>query len=189
MMVPAGALPCSCGRVSSVVSPLLSGPCTSPTLSVTVAMVAAGGGVISTVKVKPPEGELLLPAASVATTVKVCEPLLIGVAGVKLHAPLLSATAVPMLLPSRRMVTVAPGSAVPLSVGVGSLVVSPTSSAPVRPSTLSTTCVMTGVPGATLSTVILQVFDVPLTLPAASMAFALSTWPPSCRCTLGVKLH
>ena len=57
--------------MSSVVSPLLSEPSTPPTSSVTVAMVAAAGAVISTFRVKSSDGWLVLPAASVATTLKV----------------------------------------------------------------------------------------------------------------------
>ncbi|MNR43976.1 hypothetical protein D3C85_1626570 [compost metagenome] len=45
---------------------------------------------------------------------------------------------------------------------------------------------MTGAAGTTLSTVMLQLFEVPLAFPAASMAVAVRTCPPSRRCTDGV---
>ena len=189
MVVPSGAVPCNCGSVSSVVSPLLSGSCTGPTLSETVSMVAAGGGVVSTVRVKPADGALALPAASLATTVNVCCPFTNGVAGVKVHAPPLLTTAVPISCPSRRIVTVEPGSPVPFSVGSVSLVVSLVSSAPVRPGTSSMTCVMAGAPGAAVSTVMLQVFDVPLRLLLASTAVAVSTCPPSGSAVCSVMDH
>ena len=58
------------------------------------------------------------------------------------------------------MVTVAFASAVPLSVGVASLVVSFRLSEPsVPPGASSTTCVITGASGAVPSTVIVHAFD------------------------------
>ncbi|MNN46896.1 hypothetical protein D3C81_1612960 [compost metagenome] len=85
------------------------------------------------------------------------------------------------------MLMVAPGSPVPLSVGRESLVISPVSSGPVLPGTSSTTEVITGAAGSTLSTVMLQLFEVPLAFPASSMAVAVRTWPPSRRWTEGVN--
>ena len=167
-----------------MVSPLLSGPLTSPASSVTVASVATGGGVVSTVKVNPPDIGLVLPATSVAIAVRVCVPSPTGVVGVKVHAPLLPTTAVPISTPSRRMVIVEPGSPVPLSVGVASLVVSLAPTGPVPTGTLSTSWVMAGASGAVPSMVMVQAFE---TLPLLDVA--VSTWAPSASGVDGVKVH
>ncbi|MNE21239.1 hypothetical protein D3C80_1143900 [compost metagenome] len=187
IVVPAGAVPCITGWVSSVAEPLVRGPWTSPVLSVTVVMDGGGGAVVSTVKVNPPDAVLTLPALSIAAAVRVCCPFGITMVGVNVQAPPSLTTAVPICEPSRRMLMVVPGSPVPLSVGRLSLVVSLILSAPVRPGTSSISWVMTGAAGARLLTVILQLFDVSLRLSASSTATAVKTCPPSGKCTTGVN--
>src|SRR5690606_3058607 len=67
-------------------------------------------------------GALWLPAGSVAVISTVWSPSGSGVDGSKLQLPFSSAVVVPAGTPSMMMVTVAPGSVVPLSVGVVSFV-------------------------------------------------------------------
>ena len=186
---PGSAVPLSVGVVSLVLSPEVSAPRRSGTSSSTWVMTGAAGATLSIVRVQVLETGLVLPAASVATAVRVCGPSAIGVSGVKIHTPRPLATVVPIATPSTRRVTVAFGSAVPLSVGVASLVVSLISSEPVRPGTSSTTCEITGAPGAVPSTLIVHESDNPLGLPAGSVAVAVSTYVPSVSGEGGVKLH
>ena len=87
-------------------------------------------------------GVLTLPAGSVAVTVAVCGPSLSGSVGVQLQLPLLSATVVHSVVGLSVTFTVLPGSAVPLKVGVLSLVLP-----------LATGAVTTGTVGGMLSTV------------------------------------
>ena len=87
-------------------------------------MTGAAGATLSIVRVQVLDTPLVLPAASVATAVRACGPSAIGEEGVKIHTPRPLATVVPIATPSTRTVTVAFASAVPLSVGVASLVVS-----------------------------------------------------------------
>ena len=186
---PGSAVPLSVGVVSLVLSLGLSAPRRSGTSSSTWVMTGAAGATLSIVRVQVLETPLVLPAASVATAVRACGPSAIGEEGVKIHTPRPLATVVPIATPSTRTVTVAFASAVPLSVGVASLVVSLMSSEPVRPGTSSTTCEITGAPGAVPSTLIVHGSDNPLGLPAGSVAFAVSTQVPSVSGAGGVKLH
>jgi len=121
-------VPCNSGRVSSVGVPLVTGPVTSPVLSVTVPIVGVPAGVVSMFRVKPPVGSLALPAGSIATAVSAWLPSGIAVGGWKLQLPFASTVAVPICAPSMRMLMVLPGSPVPLMTGrlsfVGWLLVS-----------------------------------------------------------------
>ena len=83
----------------------------------------------------------------------------------KLNTPFGPATAVPSTVPLSEMVTVAPASAVPVMVGVASLV-SPAG------------VVMTGTPGATLSMVRATAAEATETLPARSRAVTVKLLAP-----------
>ena len=72
--------------------------CTS---SIMLTITGTPGAVVSTTITKLLVAGLLLPAASVAVTVSVCEPSLSGVPGVKLQTPPAPAVVVPnKVLPS-----------------------------------------------------------------------------------------
>ena len=62
-----------------------------PTSSIAWLITGAFGAVVSTIRVKSGEFRLTLPAASVTVAVQVWLPLVSGVDGVKLHAPVPSA--------------------------------------------------------------------------------------------------
>ncbi len=126
-------------------------------------ITGVAGATESTVTLLP---ALVLPEASVAVALTTV-PLGNGVVGVKLQLPLPSAVTCPMGLPLPSVrVTVAPGSAVPLSV-------------------LPLLGLTTGVAGATASTVTLAG---ELALPDGSVAVALTT-VPSGNGVLGVKVQ
>ncbi len=125
-----------------------------------------------------------LPAASVAVAVRLWPPSLRVVGApvavpapptVKLQLPLASAVTVPSTVVPSEMVTVAPASAVPLMVGVLSLVMP----SPLAPLSLLVSSVAVGV-AVLLSMVRLRAADV-AELPAASVAVAVRLWPPSLR--------
>ena len=103
-------------------------------------IVGATGATVSTLKGSD-VGRLVLPAGSVAVTLSVCAPSAIGRVGVQLHAPLALATAVQTGTPFSVTLTVLPGSAVPLTVGVLSFVLP-----------LAAGAVTVGAVGAVLST-------------------------------------
>ncbi len=84
------------------------------------------------------------------------------------------------------MLTVLLASAVPVSVGVASLVLPPEVSTPVTGATSSVTLATTGVAGAAVSTVSVNAEVAVLTLPAASVAVAVRLWLPSARAVVGV---
>ena len=111
--------------MSSVVCPDVSGPVMLPTSSIAWLITGAFGAAVSTIRVKPGEVGLTLPAASVTVAVQVWLPLPSGADGVKLHAPVPSACTVPTGCPFSYTVTVALAVAVPFSVGVVSSVLCP----------------------------------------------------------------
>ncbi|CRQ47068.1 hypothetical protein PAERUG_P49_London_7_VIM_2_01_13_01136 [Pseudomonas aeruginosa] len=122
------------------------------TLPLLALITGVAGATVSTVVLA---GPLVLPAGSWATALTTV-PLASGVPGVKVQLPLPSARVWPIGLPLPSVrITRTPGSAVPLS------------STPLLGS-------ITGVAGATASTVVLTG---PLVLPAASWATALITVP------------
>ncbi len=126
-------------------------------------ITGVAGATESTVTLLP---ALVLPEASVAVALTTV-PLGNGVVGVKLQLPLPSAVTCPMGLPLPSVrVTVAPGSAVPLSV-------------------VPLLGLTTGVAGATASTVTLAG---ELALPDGSVAVALTTVPLG-NGVLGVKVQ
>src|ERR687893_28186 len=105
-------------------------------------ITGAGGATVSTVNVTVSAGETL-PAASVCVAEIVCGPSANGVVGVTDHVPSAATTAVPSTVPAASVtVTVAPGSPVPVIVGVASLTVDPSAGA-----------VITGAGVASVSTV------------------------------------
>ncbi|MDT0501136.1 hypothetical protein RM465_09140, partial [Halomonas sp. PAR7] len=121
-MLFASAVPVSAGVASSVLSPLVSSPVISPTSSVTDVITGAIGAMVSTLSSKALLGSEVLPAGSVAVTVRLWLPSSSGSAGVKLQLPLPSASTEPSTVSPSRMVTVLFASAVPVSAGVVSSV-------------------------------------------------------------------
>ena len=83
--------------------PLVKSPFSVPTSSAILVIAGVPGAAKSTTTLKMADGALTLPAASVAVTVRLCEPLLNAVGGVKLQVPPAPTVAVPSgvgLLPS-----------------------------------------------------------------------------------------
>ena len=127
----ASAVPVTVGVVSLVLLPFAG-----------VSTTGAGGGVVSTVKVLILESTLVLPSASAAVALTVCDPSINDGIAVNVQLPAPSAVVMPADAPSKNTVTVLPASAVPVTVGVLSLVLLPFAG-------VSTT----GAAGAVLSTV------------------------------------
>ena len=76
-------------------------PVFGPTSSIMLLIEGCVGAVVSTTTLKPAVALLVLPAASVAVTVKVCDPFVSGVVGVNDQLLLLCTSAVPSrVLPS-----------------------------------------------------------------------------------------
>ncbi len=153
-VLPAGAVPLSTGMVSLVLAPWLTAPVTGAWLSVTLVIVGTLTALVSTVK---PIGLLkgpTLPAGSTWPAVRLWGPFESGVVGVKLQLPLGSTTAVPMgvLPPLSKMLMVAPGSPLPLKVGVVSSVVAPGVMGPVCGATSSLSVSALGAAGKAAST-------------------------------------
>src|SRR5215510_3972238 len=104
---------------------------TSPVSGEKEVMVGTAGGwgeelVVSIVTLSTEDAALVLPAASVAVAVKLCAPFG-SAAVVKVHAPLLFAVVVPIWVPPSNILIALLATAVPVSVGVLSLVMpSPT---------------------------------------------------------------
>ncbi len=131
---------------------------------------------------------LTLPAASVAVTVRLWLPSVRAV-GVKVQLPEASAVVVPSSVVPSKTLMVLLASAVPVSVGVASLVLPPAVMAPITGATLSVMVLMTGVAGAAVSTVSANAELVALTLPVASVAVAVRLWLPSASAMIGVKVQ
>src|SRR5437764_1314088 len=96
-------------------------PVFGPTSSVTEMTDAAEGAAVSMVTDRPPEAVPVLPAASVALAVIVWLPEA-SVEVAMLQLPLPSAVPLPTWLAPSYSVTVLPASAVPVKVGVATLV-------------------------------------------------------------------
>lgn len=125
------------------------------------------GAVVSIVNVVRVVGEMF-QAGSVAVALMVVLPSGSPTVGVNVQFPLASAIAVPMRVPSASvMVTVDPGSAVPVTVGVLSIVVLPL-----------TGLVMLGAEGADVSTLNVVVTG-PVVFPALSVSVTLMEFDPS----------
>ena len=162
-MLPASAVPAMVGFVLLVV---------------VLAVVSRGlsGAVFSTVRVIGVEAGEAFPAASLATAVIAWAPLARAVVGVKVHAPVEEATAVPSTVDLSYTLTVLRASAVPAMTGLVLLVV-------------LFAVVKTGLSGAVVSTVNVIAFDAADTLPAASLAVAVITWAAAERSFDGVKVQ
>ena len=130
-------------------------------------------GVAVTTRVTGLEPAPRLPAASAAVPVRTLFPSASGVVGVKLKRPSVPASAVPSTVPLSAMVTVAPASAVPVMVGVVSVVGARASN--------------TGAPGAVRSITRGVAAEAGEALPAASTATAVRLAVPSGRAA-GVRL-
>ena len=112
---------------------------------------------------------LVLLAASVAVAWMLWVPSA-SVLAVMDQRPLASAVPVPTTVVPSYSVTVLPASAVPLKVGVVSLVLPPLATLPITGAVLSLALVMVGIPGARVSTVKLSDALWPLSLPAVSLS-------------------
>ena len=128
--------------------------------------VGAVGAVRSTITLVAEETGLV-PELFVAVAVKAWEPSL-NAGVVKVQLPELSATAVPIDTPLLYSVTVVPGRAVPLRVGVVSSVVLPLVRLPVTVPTLSLMVVISGAFGTGVAGAITDVLTP--ALPALSVA-------------------
>ncbi|MCY1372530.1 hypothetical protein D9M69_597420 [compost metagenome] len=87
------------------------------------------------------------------------------------------------------MITVPFASALPLKVGLASLVVVPLAMAPVMASTSSTTDTMVGLAGGVVSTTKFQLPLASLVWPSGLVDVAVMPCAPSARPVEGVKLH
>ena len=178
-MVPAWPVPLRVGVVSLVTCPAVSGPVTPPgALSLTVTIVGTCGAVRSISTLQALDGWLTLPCGSVALTVKSCVPSPRAVSGVNVQAPVPSAATVPICVVPSKMATTLFGSAVPVRVGVVSLVGSPLGTGVAALPALSVTLVITGVV-ETVSTTMVIPADGVLSLPAGSVAVTVRVWLPS----------
>jgi len=116
---PAVPVPLKVGVVSLV----LPSPMTPVSLILAKAAVGAASGVASMMSGSV-VARLVLPDGSVAVMLSVVAPFGKALVGVALQLPLLSTTAVAMVLPlASLMVIVSPAMPVPLRVGVVSLVI------------------------------------------------------------------
>ena len=134
------------GGVAAAIAPV-----TVPISSLMAASTGAAGRPVSTLNASGAEAGPVLPAASVAVSVIECGPSPSGVAGVKLQVPEASVTTLPSTAAPSRMVTMAPGSAVPAKAGMVSSVVSPPRIAPVTVPISSLMVASTGAAGGTSS--------------------------------------
>ena len=126
-------------------------------------------------------GALVLPAGSVAVTLRALRPSA-SVDVLVLQLPLASTTAVPTVVPAAFwMVMVSPGVPVPLSVGVVSLVLL----SPRLPVSLLLSKAAAGAAGAVVSMVTLRVPGA-LVLPCRSVAVTLRLVVPSGKAVVGV---
>ena len=127
--------------------------------SSTLAITGAGGTPVNGARTLP--AVPMLPAASWALTCSVC-PLICGGFSVKVKLPEALAVAVPSTVPPLEVIiTVLFGSATPVSVVPLAFTASPV-----------------GMPGATVSTTIAAADDMPLVLPALSVAVMVKEWVP-----------
>src|SRR3569833_2242208 len=136
------------------------------------------GVTASMITVSPLDDALTLPAASVAVAVTVCVPLVSAVVTM-LHTPVVaSALAVPSkVVPSvSYSATTAPASAVPVKVGVVTLVMRSVFEAPLSDEVDS---VGEGAAGAAESSVMVKAAELLEVLPATSVWLTITEWTPS----------
>ena len=137
----------------------------------------AAGLTVSTMKEIVLLAGEMLPAASAAMALTEWAPWLSAVTGVQLNVPAARAVVEHTVAPSTEMVTVLPASAVPLYVGVAVESVAPLAGV-----------ATTGATGITVSTVKEFALLTGDTLPAASVAMALTEWAPWLSAVAGVQL-
>ena len=130
---------------------------------------------------------LTLPAASVVIMVRLWLPSVSAGFGVKFQLPVPSTGAVPITLPFSLMVIVEFASAVPVKVGVLSLVGAPEMTGAGVP-TLSVTLLITGAV-VSVSTFTEKPAEGALTLPAASVEVTVIGCKPWPKSVVGVKVH
>ena len=172
----ASAVPVKVGVLTLVVLSVFDVPLSdvtarSGTLGVT-------GAAVSIVTVSTPEAALTLPARSVALATIAWTPFANGLAAMD-HTPAASAWLLPTTVAPSNSVTVALASAVPVNVGVVTLVVlsvfdGPLSDPTARSGALGTT-------GAVVSTVTVSATEGAPALPAKSVACAVIAWTPSAK--------
>ena len=123
------------------------------------------------------DAALTLPATSVALAVMLWVPFA-RVEAVMVHVPAVATPVPTAVVPSNR-VTVLPVSAVPVKVGVVTLVMLSVLDTPL--SDAATRSGADGAAGATVSMVTDKAADAALTLPATSVALAVMLWVPFAR--------
>src|SRR5690606_16307030 len=146
--------------------------------SLGLVMLGALGAVVSITNVTSADSTPVLPAASVASAVMLCVPSGHSLVGVKVQSPLPSAVVVPCESPSLNSSTVLSASAVPLIVGVASLLTVP-----------SLGLVILGALGAVVSILIVVANDSALVLPAASVAVTVMLCVASDHALVGVNVQ
>ena len=129
---------------------------------------------------RPLEAALTLPATSVALAVMLWVPSA-RVEAVMVHVPPVAMPVPITVVPSNRL-TVLPASAVPVKVGVVTLVMLSVLDTPL--SDAATRSGLTG-RGAVVSMVTDKAAEAALTLPATSVALAVMLWVPSARVERG----
>ena len=171
-VLPASAVPVKVGVVSLVILSVSDSPVSDP--AARSGADGAAGLPVSIEIARPADAAETLPAASVAVIVIVCAPSL-SVEAVMLQLPLPSAVALPTVpateLPS---VTVLPASAVPVNVGVLSLVTLSVLELPESDPLARSGAA--GVAGTDASIATANAEDALETLPAASVAIAVMLW-------------
>ena len=177
MVSPTTPVPVMVGVLSLV---MLS-PAIPLSLAAANAATGAAEAVVSIV-IGNAAGALVLPAGSVAVTLRLLTPCGSGLTGVAFQLPLTSTTAEAITLPlGSLMVMVSPTVPVPLKVGVLSLVVL----SPCTPVSLLGSSKAVGAAGALVSIVTLTVAGA-LVLPAGSVAVTCKALGPSGSALLGV---
>ena len=169
LVMPSPSLPLSLVGSSTAVS------APAPVVAGAVVSMMTGSGA----------GALVLPAGSVAVTVRALGPSGSGVVGVMAQVPSAATTAVPMTLPCGSLrVMVSPAVPCPLSVGVVSLVVLSSST----PVSLLGSSRPVGAAGAVVS-IVTGTGVGALVLPAGSVAVTARLFKPSGKALVGVADH
>lgn len=174
----ASAVPVKVGVESLVTSSVLESP--RSLLASRSGAPGAEGAEVSTVTDRLEDADELFPAVSVAVAVMVWLPSLIALPGVKLQLPEPSAVVLPILPSTLELIaTVLFASAVPVKVGVASLVMLSVLELPVSlPADRSG---VLGALGAAVSMVTERAEDAAELLPAASVAVAVILWLPAAK--------
>ena len=181
MVSPAVPVPLRVGVLSLV---MRSVSLTPVSLAAAKTATGAAGALVSMVMGSAAAGPVL-PAGSVAVTLRAFRPSGSALVGVADQLPLALTTAVATTLPAASLtVMVSPATPVPLSVGVLSLV----RLSPRVPVSLTVASAAVGAAGALVSMVTGTVVGA-LTLPAGSVAVTLMLLTPSASSVLGVTLQ